>query len=70
MTELYGWFHGLMSKKNMRKFHTNDVVCKGVVYSLLFFAPTHDDPGCQGQARRRNTSTILPLEGLESMIPL
>lgn len=61
-------------EKNLRKVSNtndddNDVVCKVVFYSLLYFAPTHDDPGCQGQARMKNTSTILPLEDLWWMIP-
>lgn len=41
-----------------------------IIYLFLFFlAPTHDDLGCQGQARRKSISSTLLLEGLPWMTP-
>lgn len=39
------------------------------LFFFWVFSSTHDDLGCQGQARRKSTSSTLPLEGLAWMTP-
>lgn len=67
-------------EKNFRKTSStndddNDVVSESILFILLYFfyffifASTHDDPGCQGQARRESTSTSLLPVGLWWMTP-
>ena len=64
-SKLYRWSLGLFFERNSGRLQVIMILIMMLslwVFLLGFiFASTHDDLGCQGQARSLSTSTILPL---------